>query len=404
MEADRELKLCEAFCADLGVPFVAGRADVPRMARELGIGLEEAGREARYEFLRKAAFETGCQIIATGHTRSDHVETVLLNLTRGCGLAGIAGIPERRDQIVRPLLDAAREETRAYCEELGLWFHDDPANSDPRFSRSRVRLHVIPELRNINSNVENAISRLAAIAREEDGFLNGMAAAALERAEVPLNGPLKFLTEDTEVCFATAEIGALPAVLFRRAIRLSVEALGGQLDSLQTLRIQQQIAGGDPGSVTAEGGAVVAEWNSDRIHVRRLTLEEPFRQLLTVPGEIISDDFGWRFVAYPEAAGGAPPMRASMDVKVGRVNGPLFFRSAQPGDKMQPLGFSGHRKLSDLLAEAGLTSAARSRLPIVCDMLGPLWAPGVALDERARPAPDATQVLRLKFEKNLESR
>jgi tRNA(Ile)-lysidine synthase len=79
------------------------------------------------------------------------------------------------------------------------------------------------------------------------------------------------------------------------------------------------------------------------------------------------------------------------------VKGPLHFRTAKPGDVMRPFGFDGSRKLSDLLSEARLTKAARARLPIICDMVGPLWAPGVCLDSRAAPREKTTRIIRLRF-------
>src|SRR5688572_13418576 len=99
-EADQELEGCAAFAEGLGIPFVSGQADVPRLAMDRGIGIEEAGREARYAFFEEAAKQTGCDLIATAHTKSDLAETVLLNLIRGTGLAGLGGIPVRRGNII----------------------------------------------------------------------------------------------------------------------------------------------------------------------------------------------------------------------------------------------------------------------------------------------------------------
>ncbi len=127
-EADQEMALCQAFCDELGVPFMAGRADVPRIASSMKIGLEEAGRNARYQFFESAIAATNAAAVATAHTSDDQVETILLNIIRGSGLGGLRGIPERRGKIVRPLLPFSRAETRVYCEENGLWTHDDPAN------------------------------------------------------------------------------------------------------------------------------------------------------------------------------------------------------------------------------------------------------------------------------------
>jgi tRNA(Ile)-lysidine synthase len=394
VEADAEQKLCEATADTLGVPFATGRADVPRLAHDRKIGLEEAGREARYGFFRQAAARLECSLIATAHTRDDQVETVLFRIARGTGLAGLAGIPESRDGIVRPLLPFSRAETRAFCETRGLWFHDDPANDDMNNARVRVRKAIVPAMREINSGADASIVRLAAMADEEDRFLDGAAAAALERAEVRLNGELAFLTRDVELAFDRKTLDHLPAVLRRRAIRLVARALGAELD----FDGAQSVLVSDKGSLTAEGGEVVLEWDAEMLHGRVLRPTIPFRYPLTLPGETESEEFGWKIVAFPVEAATTPPMRAALSVELNRaaVRGGLHFRSFAPGDSMRPLGFEGTRKLSDLLSEAGLTPAARARLPIVCDIVGPLWAPGVCLDERARPGDGA--VIGLKFE------
>lgn len=398
-EAETELKLCEAFASELGVPFVSGRADVPRMARDLGIGLEEAGREARYGFFRQAAYQLECDLIATAHTRTDHVETIVFHLARGTGLSGLGGIPVQRENIVRPLMAFTREETRRYCEQHNLWFHDDPANVDVSFARARIRHRILPELRSVNPRAEEALVRMSSIVQEEDAFLNAAAAAALERSETPLNGELRFLTEDVEVAFSRGALAHLPPVLMRRSIRLAVEALGAGLDYDQTLGVLDGLVSSEKGSITAEGGEVVVEWSLDSVVVRRLAPPTPFRYGLTVPGETISDEFGWRFTAYEEPYHGVAITRASLETAVdaAKVKGTLYFRTAGSGDRMQPLGFQGHRRLADLLAEADLTAAARARLPIVCDMLGPIWAPGVCLDERVRAGEGTEGAIRMSF-------
>ena len=159
-EADRELELCAAFCESLGVPFASGRADVPALAVERRVGLEEAGRIARYTFLQQVARQFEATKIATAHTRTDHVETVLLHLIRGSGRRGLGGIAAESGYVIRPLLRFERTETVAYCAHHGLWFHDDPANVDDRFARSRLRNRVFPVLRALNPAVEDAIAAL----------------------------------------------------------------------------------------------------------------------------------------------------------------------------------------------------------------------------------------------------
>lgn len=129
------------------------------------------------------------------------------------------------------------------------------------------------------------------------------------------------------------------------------------------------------------------EWSEGTVHARALEVLEPFRYPLAHPGETDSEVFGWRFVAEPTGEAPEVQQRDSLSIvfDLSRVKGNLFFRQAEPGDRIQPLGFAGQRKLSDLLSEASLTQAARRRLPIVCDLAGPLWVPGVCLGDRAAP-------------------
>lgn len=398
-EADEEMENCAAFCDQLGVPFVTGRADVPRLAKDRGMGLEEAGRSARYGFFRQAAGQTGCSVVATGHTEDDQVETVLLNLGRGTGLAGLGGIPERRDGIIRPLLSFSRVQTLAWCQDHGLWFHSDPSNADLSFSRARIRHRVVPELELACPGLRHSVERLSRLADEEDRFLNGMAAAALEKAERRPNGALAFLTLDCEIELDQRELAVLPSVLLARALRLAAGALGGSLDYRQTEVAAAGVQSCGEGSVTSEGGEAVLSWGHGRVHAHSARPDVPFRWTLTVPGETISDEFGWTIFAHPspdEDPRSAPEdLKAVLDAR--SLQGQLYFRTAQAGDVLSPLGMEGRKKVFDIMGEMGLTRAAKARLPLVCDMVGPVWIPGGPIADRVKVTAEtlARLVLRL---------
>ncbi len=396
VEADREANLSEAYAESLGIPFLMGRADVPLIAEQAKIGLEEAGRNARYNFLNRAASGFSCSLIATAHTADDQVETILFRAIRGAGLAGLAGIPEQRDNIVRPLLPFSRTETRAYCEANGLWFHDDPANEDLSNSRVRLRRLVLPELEKSHPGARANLLKLGKIAAEETKFLDGMAAAALEQSEMPLNDSLGFLSSSVEVAFHRPRLESLPAILFKRAIKLAVRSLGAELTFAQMSTLERL---GSDGSITTDEGEIAIEWNTERIHIRSLDVESPFRHPLTVPGETLADSLGWQMTAMEAVYDGLPIARRDLtaNISAASIRGPLYFRSAISGDEMQPLGYENQRKVSDLLSEAKLTSAARKRIPIVFDLIGPIWIPGVCVAERTRPIARGESVLQLSF-------
>jgi tRNA(Ile)-lysidine synthase len=147
-----------------------------RVAVSVGAGnLQSAARRARYAALRDAARRVGAERIATGHTRSDQAETVLLRLSRGAGARGLAGIPPRRGPLVRPLIDRSRREVLAYLGDRGLSYREDPTNASDRFDRNRVRREVLPAIERIRPGVEAALGRAADLLREDERALDGIA-------------------------------------------------------------------------------------------------------------------------------------------------------------------------------------------------------------------------------------
>jgi len=241
---------------------------------------------------------------------------------------------------------------------------------------------------------------MSRIVKEEDQFLNGVAGNLLGQAETPLNGKLAFLTRDVEFMVDRTMLLAAGTVLVRRAARLGAEFLGANLDFHQSETFADRLSADVDGSITATGGKVVIEWNSEYVHFRSLIVDAPFRFQLTVPGETIADAFGWQFTA---SSGVGLPLHRDRDsleviLETGEVPGGLYFRSAEQGDRIQPMGMTGHKKIADLMSEAGLTLAARQRLPIICDMVGPIWVPGIAIDERVKVTDQPKRPIRLTFE------
>ena len=377
-EAEDEALACEKFCDSLAVPFILGRANVPAFAKERKIGIEEAGREARYEFLEHAAAESGCEKIATAHTKTDLAETVFLNMARGSGLAGLAGVPERRGPIVRPMLGITRDQARAYCQKQNLWFHDDPANQDLTLARVRARTHLLPAFLALHEGALENLARLAETAATENEFLDSAAAAALERCEMRPNGPLECIAEQFEVILDRNLLTHLPPVLLARGIRLAFQALGVSLDYRQT----EAVLKGERGAVTAEQAQAVAEWDPERL-VIRLT-EPPNLQpsTLSIPGKIEQPALGWRIAATQQDADQESPLVAFLDPNA--IHGPLQLAMPKQGAKIQTDPTQSPKRLADLFSAKGLSKTARSLLPVLSDDQGPIWVPAVAQAARTR--------------------
>lgn len=185
--SDADAVWLQELCAELSVPLVVGRAEVNAAADDAGDGIEEAARRLRYQFLAQTAGEQGCRWIAVAHSADDQAETILHHVIRGTGLAGLRGMPFRRELepglfLVRPLLEASRDQLREYLKHLGQGFREDASNADPAYTRNRLRLTVLPLLQQeFNSQIAASLCRLGQQAGEVQAVLETVAAQLLER-------------------------------------------------------------------------------------------------------------------------------------------------------------------------------------------------------------------------------
>ena len=177
--ARRDELFVQNFCRERRIPCVTERVSVPEKAKQWGVGIEEAGRRLRYETFRRAAELTRADRIATAHHAADQAETVLLNLLRGTGPQGLAGIPPVRGNIIRPLLETSRQEIEEYLEENGIPHVEDETNSDRSMTRNRLRLDIMPLLKELYPGAEGSICRTAEILRREEEYWQAQADAIL---------------------------------------------------------------------------------------------------------------------------------------------------------------------------------------------------------------------------------
>ena len=166
-EAQRDMDFAENFCKKLGIPFYSRSVDIKKMAEEKGVSLEDAGRMARYEFFEDILKKTGAQKIATAHNKNDNTETLLMHIIRGCGIGGLCAIPPKRDNIIRPLLNVSRDEIEEYCKTMGISYVTDSSNLSACYTRNKLRLEILPKIREINPSFDDAATRLIASAQEE---------------------------------------------------------------------------------------------------------------------------------------------------------------------------------------------------------------------------------------------
>ena len=177
-EADRDEAFSEKLCAKLDIPFQAVHVAAPVYAAQHGLSLEEAARILRYEALEAARQQLGqtrAAWIAVAHHLDDQAETVLHNLVRGAGLRGLAGMENRRNHVIRPLLSIKREDILKWLKQYDIPYVTDSTNADPHYTRNRIRSTVLPELREINPEASAHIAHSAALLREADAYFHALA-------------------------------------------------------------------------------------------------------------------------------------------------------------------------------------------------------------------------------------
>ncbi|MBR5539029.1 MAG: tRNA lysidine(34) synthetase TilS [Clostridia bacterium] len=188
-EANRDENFCREFCEKNGIRFFSKKLDINKMASESGRSTEEEARVARYSFFEDILKSESClSYVATAHNKNDLAETILLNMVRGSGIDGLRSIPKRRDNIIRPILDASRKEILGYLDEKGVKYVTDSTNLTDEYSRNKIRLNVMPHLASISEGYLECICRTSSLLAKDAEYLN--AEADKVYGEVVFNGAM----------------------------------------------------------------------------------------------------------------------------------------------------------------------------------------------------------------------
>jgi tRNA(Ile)-lysidine synthase len=395
-QADRDAEAAQALARSLTIPFSLRKADAPACARAGGLSLETAAREVRYAALETIARRCRADRIATGHTMDDQAETVLLNLIRGTGPRGLAGIPPVRGRIIRPLLDVRRAEVEHYCADQGLAYRLDESNADPAHTRNRIRRELIPALERIQPAIVPGLARLAAIMRDEDEFMSEQAGAAFRQvaAETRQNVALRL-----------DRFAALAGALQRRLLRLAIaEIRGHQLDlELERIEAVRRLAlTGRTGAVVELPGGLRAGRGYRELLITGAAPTAPpvpGEWELPIPGEVCIPELGLCITARRSRSRRVPsdPASALMDAEA--VRGPLLIRTRRRGDRFHPIGAKAPVKLQDLFVNAKVPRSERDRVPVVVSGDEIVWLVGHRVGNPAKVTERTRRTLRLEARK-----
>ncbi len=402
-ESEADETFATQTCERLGVEVRVVRYDVSAFADQGGLNLEDAGRIVRYRFadeeLDSWCAELGCRPaegrIAVAHTLDDRVETFFMRAVSGAGAGALSSIAHSRGRIVRPLIECERKAVREALAAEGLAWREDPSNEDTARMRAHVRARMVPVAERLNPGFRAALARTMDLLADEDALLSRMASGfARDFADVTAG----------EVRFNRELMRTLDRAMARRAVRTAVLDVFPAASRLESAHVEALVDGlaDDSFSRDLPGGLrafteyatlVVSHSDAELARVAPCLLTLPGHARLGAAGGIVAS------VADSADTSGEPD---SVVIDAGAVGSELTVDAVRPGDRMRPLGMTGSRKLSDLLADAKIPRRARGAVPVVRDGERIVWLAGVRLSDEYRVTRDTTRAVRLTWQRVTE--
>lgn len=430
LESQEDAAFVARLAEEWGLPATVEARDVPRLARESKLAIEEAARQARYSFLAQVALAVGANRIAAGHNADDQTETIVMHWLRGAGLAGLRGMLPQTDlgemrleaawpdhpplhlQLIRPLLEIPRAEIEAYCLEHGLKPRFDHSNLDTTYYRNRLRHELIPCLESYNPNIQEILRRSAWVISGDYDFL---------QAELARVWPVVVSSELEEaITFDLDRWRALPTSQQRSILREAVHRLRRSLRNINWIHIENALwalrAKPAGTQVTLPQGLMLSIGYRDFTVADEGYVPEVDWPLLlveslpvAVPGVTQLPDSGWCLEAaviereeFGEHCLDNPdPWQAFLDYQ--RAGSELVLRQRRSGDRFQPLGLGGHEKsLHTFMIDHKIPRPLRGFVPIVASSRHIVWVAGWRIDERAKITAATQHVLHLAFRSCLD--
>lgn len=388
-EADRDARFSKDLCERLGIPFYAVQEDVPALAKEWKMGLEEAGRKVRYEAAERIAKEMGYTKIALAHHQKDVAETFLFHLFRGSSVTGLSSIPAKRGRIIRPLLCLSRQEIEEYLAERGILFCEDSTNGDTEYTRNKIRHRILSYAeKEINEGTVRHVAEAAGELAELDDFLEERAAAFYPLAT----------REPGALYFPVGMLDTKHPVLQKRVLHRFICEMAGTEKDITREHVEAVL-----GLLYAQSGKQVSlpyGWIAERsfsiigiVKEERDVNRKPEECEVHVPGiyplEVPGNSLRFRTFSYKKNKE-IPKNQYTKWYDYDKIRGTLCLRTYCEGDRLGML--AGSRSVKSLWTEYKVPREQRRTKLLLADDAQVLWIPGVRSCDNYR-VEDTTQTV-----------
>ena len=424
-DADADADFVQQHAAHLELPCTIQTTDVLRLVKQWKLSVETAARKARYQFYQEVSTQIGATKVALGHHQDDTAETVLMNLIRGSGSTGMKGIALVRDfKFIRPLAGFTRQHIETFLASKGLVPRHDSTNTDTRYLRNRIRHALIPKLESdYNPNIKVGLSRTADVLGAESEYLDTVAQEAFEICRVRDPDRVKALATLESVVLDKEKFQQFHIAVQRRVLRLSFFEMLGSMGDLYFSHCEAMLSlikGNAPNAVLALPNdlrfrrvyqCLIFEINTSS-RSSFTTETESFAYPLTVPGKTFIAALNTEITAeLGDIRSGEPPKlsdgryEAIFDYeKVRRTFAdfssetfPLTVRNRLPGDRFQPYGMRGIKKIKDFMIDAKVPRYERDRIPMLVCGDKVLWVVGYTTSDPFKIHSGTRQYLYLRY-------
>ena len=381
VESDRDEAFCVELCQELGVELHRAHFDTHEYAELHKVSIEMAARELRYRWFEQLRQDIGAAGICVAHHRDDSVETVLLNLVRGTGLRGLTGIQPRNGYILRPLLCVSRVEIEAFLTEKGQKYVTDSTNLEADVLRNKVRLQVLPLLRELNPAVSENIQRTAENLGEAQEVLDAIVGKykdsnILELSELEKYGSSEYIV------FEWLKNYGFNGSQVRQILDAGCGGIVSSAMGYDVLKDRSRL--------------VVEKTENYPQGVRNVTSRPSKRIVVPEEGTYVLDENNTFRVRKCAVYVSKVPHIATLDAA--KVRFPLTVRRVEEGDWMVPYGMTGRKLLSDLMTDLKMNVFEKRRQLVVVDAQGVIvWAVGLRTDQRAAVRESTVSVWELQI-------
>ena len=366
----------------LNLPISIDRVDVLHLKQQQKLSVETAARKARYRFYEAVSKRIGATKIALGHHRKDQAETILMNLLRGAAITGLKGmLPVRDGKFIRPLLDVSREEIEEFVVQLGLHPRQDSTNFDRAYLRNRIRLELLPLLEcDYNPNLQNTLAQTAELLRADSDYLENVTSEAFETCRMNINLPDAVVLERTT-------FGQYHLALRRRILRFAIAEMSGEPAGLSFHHLESMLrlieSESPNGSLALPDGLEFRRAYNHLIFRVAVADIGDFEYEIAVPGTTSLPLLNAEIVASiiekscaTENIVQIPDGKFQAIVDFDCLRFPLKIRNRRKGDRFQPFGMVGSKKIKDFLIDAKVPGHERGRTPILVSGNQILWVVG----------------------------